>query len=131
MVQPKTGRARLQKTLDAIVRSTLELPEVVESTAYGQPALKRKDKLIFALRKDLETLALVCSFEDRAALMTTHPDTYFITDHYLNWPSVVVRLENADLKILRRAVKAAWERAGASAPRRRPSPGRRRTTRAR
>lgn len=131
MAQPRTGPERIQKTLDAIVRFTLDLPEVVESTAYGQPALKRRDKLIFALRKDLETLALVCGFDHRAALMTAHPDTYFITDHYLNWPSVVVRLANADLKILRGAVKAAWERAGAPAPRRRPSPGRRRTTRAR
>lgn len=112
MARGKTDAERIQQTLDDIVRFTLALPEVVESTSYGQPALKRGERLIFALRKDVQTLALVCSFEDRAALMAAHPETFFITEHYLNWPSVVVRLLNADKKILREAVTAAWERAG-------------------
>lgn len=113
MARPRTDAERIRQTLDDIVDFTLALPEVVESTAYGQPALKRGKKLIFTLRKDLETLAMVCSFEDRAALMKAHPATFFITDHYLNWPAVVVRVLNADPKILRRAVTSAWERAGA------------------
>ncbi len=115
MVRLKTDAERIRQTLDDIVGFTLTLPEVVESTSYGQPALKRGEKLIFALRKDLETLALVCSFEDRTALMKAHPSTFFITEHYLNWPSVVVRLLNADQKILRQAVRAAWDRAGTQA----------------
>jgi hypothetical protein len=110
----KSDAERIRKAVDDIVRFTLAMPEVVESTAYGQPALKRGGKLIFTLRKDLETLALACSFEDRAALMESHPDAFFITDHYLNWPAVVVRLLNADRKVLRAAVTAAWERAGST-----------------
>lgn len=121
MARVKTDAERIRRRLDDIVNFTLALPEVVESTSYGQPALKRGDTLIFALRKDLETLALVCSFEDRAALMEAHPDAFFITDHYLNWPAVVVRLLNADGKVLRAAVTAAWERAG-SKPRKRRAP---------
>jgi hypothetical protein len=112
MVRAKTNAERIRTTLEDIVAFTLGLPEVVESTSYGQPALKRGDKLIFALRKDLETLALVCGFEERAALMASHPRTFFITDHYLNWPSVVARLLDADREVLRGAVRAAWERAG-------------------
>jgi hypothetical protein len=112
MAKVGTDVERIQATLDEIVRFTLALPEVVESTSYGQPALKRGDTLLFALRKDLETLALVCGFEERAALMGSHPETFFITDHYLNWPSVIVQLKNADKAVLREAVKASWERAG-------------------
>jgi len=112
MTGVRSDAGRIKKALDDIVRFTMAMPEVVESTSYGQPALKRGDKLVFALRKDLETLALVCSFEERAALMQSHPDAFFITDHYLNWPAVVVRLLNADTKVLRAAVTAAWERAG-------------------
>ena len=119
MAKAKTDAERLRQTLDDIVSFTLALPEVVESTSYGQPALKRVDRLIFALRKNLETLALVCSFEDRARLMEEHPDTFFITDHYLNWPAVVVRLNNADKKVLRAAVQAAWELAGLKARKKR------------
>jgi len=91
MARAKTDAERIQEALDDIVAFTLALPEVVESTSYGQPAVKRGGALIFALRKDLETLALVCGFEERAALMASHPGAFFIPDHYLNWPSVVVR----------------------------------------
>jgi len=119
MPRAKSEPDRIRKTLDDLVRFTLALPEVVESTSYGKPALKRGPKLIFALR-DPETLSMVCSFEERAALLSTHPETFFITDHYLNWPAVVVRLLNADPKVLRAAVTAAWERAGAQALKKRP-----------
>lgn len=121
--QPKTEARRIQGTLDYIVRFGLALPEVVESTSYGQPALKRGDKLIFALRKDLETLALVCGFEERAALMKEDPEAFFITDHYLGYPSVVVRLRAVKRAVLRRVVKAAWERIGAVRPKNRRSQG--------
>ncbi|MEO8501472.1 MAG: MmcQ/YjbR family DNA-binding protein [Vicinamibacteria bacterium] len=125
MPAPKTDASRLQKTLDDIVRFTLALPDVAESTAYGQPALKRSGKLIFTLRKDLETLAMVCGFEKRATLMRTHPGTFFITDHYLNWPAVVVRLDGAHKKVLRAAATAAWEFAGAKASKKRTPASRR------
>ena len=110
---------RQQKTLDEIVRFTRALPDVVESTSYGKPALKRGDRLIFALR-DPESLSLVCSFEERVTLLKDHPGTFYVTDHYLNWPAVIVRLLGADPKVLRRAVQAAWERAGAKKSRKRP-----------
>lgn len=109
--KPDPETARTRAALDDIVRFALSLPEVVESTSYGQPAMKRGERLIFALRRDLETLSLVCGFEERAALMEAHPETFFITDHYLNWPSVVVRLRNVKPPVLRKAVKAAWARA--------------------
>jgi hypothetical protein len=120
MIRAKTDAQRIRKTLEDIVKFTLAMPDVVESTSYGKPALKRGDKLIFALR-DGETLSMVCSFEDRSALLATHPETFFITDHYLNWPAVVVRLLNAETKVLRAAVTAAWERAGSKARKKRAS----------
>jgi hypothetical protein len=112
MVKVDAVTKRTQETLNDIVGFTVALQEVVESTSYGQPALKRRDRLIFALRKDLETLALVCGFEERAELMRAYPDAFFITDHYLNYPSVVVRLASVTKPVLRAAVKAAWERLG-------------------
>lgn len=118
MPRVKTAAERIQETLDGIVKFTLALPDVVESTSYGKPALKRGDKLVFALR-DPETLSMVCSFEERAVLLASHPGTFFITDHYLNWPSVVVRLLDADTKVLRASVTAAWERAGSPVPKKR------------
>ncbi len=121
MAKRKTDAERIQESLDDIARFALALPEVVESTSYGRPALKRGENLIFAFRKDLETLALVCGFEERAALMKAYPEVFFITDHYLNYPAVVVRLLAADRVVLREVVKAAWERIGSvEAKKRRP-----------
>ena len=123
MARVKTDAERIRKSLEDIVRFTLALPDVVESTSYGKPALKRGEKLILALR-DPETLSMVCSFEERAALMRDHPGTFYVTDHYLNWPSVIVRLLNAGPKVLRAAVTTAWERAGAQGRKKRArSPG--------
>ncbi len=116
MAKVKTEAERAQAVLDQIVDFTLKLKDVVESTSYGKPALKRGDKLIFA-RRDEETLSLTCSFEERAVLLAGHPETFFITDHYLNWPAVVVRLAAARKPVLQSAVKASWERAGARATR--------------
>jgi hypothetical protein len=130
MPRAKTDDARRLKTLNAIVAFTKALPDVVESTSYGRPALKRGDKLIFSQR-DPESLSLSCSFEDRVTLLRDHPATFYVTDHYLNWPAVIVRLLDADMKALRLAVQAAWERAGAKARKKRPAPAATRKPRAR
>lgn len=121
MARVRTDTERARAVLDGIVDFTMKLPEVVESTSYGKPALKRGEKLIFALR-DEETLSLTCSFEQRATLLAEHPGTFFITDHYLNWPAVVVRLLGAEKKVLQAAVKASWERAGVPGAKRRRNP---------
>jgi hypothetical protein len=121
VAKAKTDAERARAVLDGIVDFTMKLPEVVESTSYGKPALKRGEKLIFALR-DEETLALTCSFEERALLLEEHPGTFFITDHFLNWPAVVVRLAGAEKKVLQAAVTASWERAGGLASKRRKNP---------
>ncbi len=113
--RPTADPDRVQVALDDIVPFALALPEVVESTCYGQPAVKRGGKLIFTLRKDLETLALVCGFEEREVLMKEDPETFFITDHYRNHPSVLVRLARVRKMHLRKVVKAAWDRLGGRA----------------
>ena len=111
MARVKTDEQRRRKTLDDIVRFTLTLPEVVESVSWGKPALKRGKKLVFLLR-DPEHLSMTCSFEDRAGLLNDHPGTFYVTDHYLNYPACLVRLLDADPKVLRAAVTKSWERAG-------------------
>jgi hypothetical protein len=129
MARAKTDDERRRKNLDDIVAFTLKLPEVVESVSWNRPALKRGKHLIFLLR-DPEHLSMMCSFEARAALLRDHPETFYVTDHYLNYPACLVRLLGADLKALRAAVKKTWERAGEKArkksvPLKRPSARRR------
>ena len=107
----KSADQRLREALDDIVPFALKLPDTVESTSYGMPSIKRGKKWMFSLRKDNVTLSMGCSFDERARLMKAQPDIFFITDHYLNYPAVVVNLANVTKPILRAAVKRAWEMA--------------------
>ena len=81
------------KTVEAIGRT---LPGVEVTTAYGQAALKVRGKLIacMAANKAAEpnTLAVMMEFADRDALIEDDPATYYLKDHYLNYPCVLVRL---------------------------------------
>ena len=96
------------KTVEAIGRA---LPGVEVATAYGQPALKLRGKLIacMAANKAAEpnTLAVMMEFADRDALIEDDPATYYLKDHYLNYPCVLVRLSRVRPDALRDLVAGA------------------------
>ena len=80
-------------TYKDVVKAGLALPDVVESTSYGTPALKLKKELMVRLREDGETLVVKMPFDRRAEMIEGDPDTYFITDHYAGAEWVLVRLD--------------------------------------
>ena len=41
--------------------------------------------------------------------MKADPETFFITDHYLNYPYMLVRLSKVDRDDLRELLEDAWE----------------------
>ena len=89
-------------------RIALALPGVEDSVSYGTPALKVQGKFLARLREDGESLAIKVEFPVREALMQADPEMFYITDHYLNYPAVLVRLPKVDLVKLRRLVEHAW-----------------------
>ena len=109
-------------TFEGVRRIVLALDGVAESTSYGTPAFKLGGKLIARLREDSETLVVGATFEERAELMAVEPETYFTTDHYLNYPWVLVHLlcANPDAlrDLLRRACRLASEAKPSSTGRR-------------
>lgn len=74
----------------------LALPDVEEGTAYGSPALKVRGKLLacVAIHKSAEpgSLAVMMDMDQRAGVLADAPQTYYVTDHYVNHPVVLVRL---------------------------------------
>lgn len=70
----------------------LTFPNVEEGTSYGTSALKVKGKLFVRLRPDIDSIVLKMPFDERAELMAADPETYYITDHYRDYPWVLVRL---------------------------------------
>jgi|GEM_PF-178383 hypothetical protein len=92
-----------------LVEFALTLPGVEESTSYGTPALKVRGKLMARLWEDGETVVLKCEWEERERLMATYPDVFYLTDHYLKHPYVLLKLAQARTGLMRPAVEAAWK----------------------
>jgi hypothetical protein len=99
---------------DAVRKLGLALPNVVDGTAYGAPALKLGGKLLVCIpaNKSAEANSIVVriDLEHRAELLRQHPDIYYITDHYAPHATVLVRLAKitrADLtELLRDACRS-------------------------
>lgn len=92
-------------TFDTVRTLGLALPDVEASTSYGSPSLKVGGKMFacIAINKAAEpnTLALRLPFDQRDELIAADPGTYYIKDHYLNYPCVLVRLSSVHPDALR------------------------------
>ena len=56
------------------------------------------------------TLAVRTDFFEREALIRAAPDTFFFTDHYRNYPWVLVRLGMVERAQLAEMLEDAWRR---------------------
>lgn len=104
-------------TFDNVRKIALELDHVEEGTSYGTPAFKVRGKLVARLWEDGETLVVGMDFDQRAELLAADPDTYFLTDHYRNYPWILVRLPLVHTDALRDLLRGAVRLASAQAHR--------------
>src|SRR5437773_8879626 len=97
---------------DTVRRIALGLADVEESTMYGSPALKVRGKLLTCLpvhrSAEPDSLAVRIDFDQRAELMADAPDVYYLTDHYVNYPVVLVRMTRIHADALRDLLSMAW-----------------------
>ncbi len=86
-----------------------ELPEVVEETSYGRPAVKVRGKYIAGLNpKEKGFVFRLASVEEQDFLCEMAPDIYFITDHYRGYPAVLARISKLTKKEARGRLLQAW-----------------------
>ena len=102
---------KLPVTYDTVRRIGLALPNVEEGTSYGTPALKVNGKLFVRLHQDLDKIVLKMSFERRQEMMAADPETYFITDHYYDYPWILVSLASVRLDALPELLQIAYREA--------------------
>ena len=100
-------------TFEAIRKMALALDGVEEAMSYGTPAFKVNGAMIARLRDDIGALVVRMSIEAREALIAEDPETYFITDHYLNYPYILVRLAQVHPDAMRDLLGGAWKMASA------------------
>jgi hypothetical protein len=83
------------------------LPGVTESTSYGTPALKLKGKLFARLKEDGETLVLRMDPVNRDLLLRAEPDLFFLTDHYVDYPWILLRLTQVKMSRVKELLEDA------------------------
>ena len=71
------------------------------------------------------SLAVRIDFDDRAELLAASPDVYYVTDHYLNYNAVLVRLSRVTPDVLRDLLGTAHKFVTAHEARHSPSRNRR------
>lgn len=110
---------RRRMTFDDVRKIGLTLPDVVDATMFGKPALKVRGQMIacMASHKSAEPGSLVVriGFDDRAALLADDPRTYYVKPHYENYSAVLVRLALIDREALRDLLQGAWRTVTAAA----------------
>jgi hypothetical protein len=114
---------------DTVRKIGLTLPGVEEGTAYGFPALKVHGKILACVpaNRSAEPGSLVVrvDFEDRTELLAAAPDVYYVTDHYVEYNAVLVRLARINPGMLLDLLGMAYKFVTAAAAPRSPSRKRR------
>ncbi len=93
-----------------ICEAAVALPGVQEGTSYSTPALHVRKKLLARLREDGETVAVRVELLDCDVLLEADPRAFFVTDHYLAYPFVLVRLAEAQHGVVMELLEQAWRR---------------------
>jgi len=95
-------------TFATVRQLALALPEVTEGTSYGTPAFHVRGTLLARLREDGTTLVIKAEPAEREARIFANPAVFFVTDHYVGYPLLLVRLDAVAVADLRVLLAQAW-----------------------
>ncbi|QOZ23059.1 MmcQ/YjbR family DNA-binding protein [Bradyrhizobium sp. CCBAU 51753] len=96
-------------TFDDIRTLALTWPEVEDGTSYGTPALKVRKKLLVRLREDGDSLVMPgVPPDERDMLVERQPSVFYFTDHYRDYPTVLIRLSKAKRAIVEPLLRRHW-----------------------
>ena len=105
---PKPTRAR-GVAVPAIRRLLLDLPNVVEGRYYGMPSFLLNGRFLARFRDGGTVLVLqLAAISDRDTLIDLDAEAFFFTEHYRNYPAVLVRLDVVPPSLLTDVITDAW-----------------------
>jgi len=97
---------------DIVRKLAHEIGAMEECTVHGAPSLKVRGKLLACIpvHKSAEPGSLVVRIDtkQRAKLIASASDVYYVTDHYVNYPTVLVRLSHIQPGALEELIRIAW-----------------------
>jgi hypothetical protein len=98
-------------TKAAFRKLALSFPEAHEKLSYGQPAIFIAKRFFTRLRSEDNSIVLfVDTIDERDMLLEADPKTFFITDHYRNYPYLLARIAVIDAKALRGMLERQWRK---------------------
>jgi hypothetical protein len=96
-------------TFEDVRKLALTWPEVEDGTSYGTPALKVRKKLLARLKEDQDSLVMPGVPQDeREMLVESQPKIFYFTDHYRDYPMVLIRLSKARRSHVEPLLRRHW-----------------------
>jgi hypothetical protein len=96
-------------TFDDIRKIALAWPEVEDGTSYGTSALKIRKKVLVRLKEDGDSLVMPSvSIDEREMLVETQPKVFHFTDHYRDYPMVLIRLSKTKRATVEPFLRRRW-----------------------
>jgi hypothetical protein len=118
----KRLQSTIVKSIDfgRVRQAAAALTDVEETTSWGAPALKVRGKMFVcqAINKEAEpnTLVVRMDIAQRDALIEEDPAVYYLKDHYVDYPCVLVRLSRVHPDALRDLVQTAYRFVSTKSP---------------
>jgi hypothetical protein len=92
--------------LQFIRQHLMALPGVTEGLSHGTPAFYVNKKILTRLWENGEVLVVHTLQRDQ--WIQADPETFFITDHYQNYPYMLITLDRVQPDDLKRLLNDAW-----------------------
>ena len=124
---PGRDRAIVPDPLARVRAIAMKLPDVEEGTTHGYAAFKIGGKAFawFPNKKEVEpgSLGIRMSILEREYRIRANPAAFYVTPHYVDYTSVLARVERLSAKELKELLESGYEfmTAAAKAKKKRPS----------
>ena len=96
---------------DEAVAFACALPDVVMEKWWGTPCPKINGKGFMSPGREKGSFALLVTHPEKEILLETDPETFWQTDHYRNYPMLLVRHGRARDRVELYIQRAWWDRA--------------------
>jgi hypothetical protein len=105
-------------TFDDVRSIALAWPEVEDGTSYGTPALKVRKKMLVRLKEDGDSLVMPgVPPDERDMLAESQPKLFYFTEHYRDYPMVLIRLSKAKRGAVEPLLRRRWQALASKAAR--------------
>jgi hypothetical protein len=116
-------RSALTPTWATVQKIGLALPDVEAGTSWGSPALLLRGTMFACVptnkQAEKDSIVLRLDVAQRDELLAAEPEVYYLEEHYVNYPCVLVRLKKVHPDALRDLVGMARAYVDQTARRRR------------